>query len=154
MAEGEIGELHIGLKGTMNARFLKDLADKTRRGLRGRVEQGRSAGGLSFGYDIVRALDGGGEPVRGGRAINDAPAATVRRVFEMFAAGESPTAIAKALDAEGVPGPGGRSWRDTTIWDMPSGAQGCCATSCMSAAWFGTGCVLSKTPPQAGGCRA
>ena len=79
LAEGEIGELHIGLKGTMNALFLKDLADKTRRGLRGRVEQGRSAGGLSFGYDIVRALDGGGEPVRGGRAINDAQAATRHR---------------------------------------------------------------------------
>jgi DNA invertase Pin-like site-specific DNA recombinase len=38
LAEGEIGELHVGLKGTMNALFLKDLADKTRRGLRGRIE--------------------------------------------------------------------------------------------------------------------
>jgi DNA invertase Pin-like site-specific DNA recombinase len=35
LAEGEISELHVGLKGTMNALFLKDLADKTRRGLRG-----------------------------------------------------------------------------------------------------------------------
>src|SRR5208283_341693 len=33
LAEGEISELHIGLKGTMNALFLKDLAEKTRRGL-------------------------------------------------------------------------------------------------------------------------
>jgi hypothetical protein len=32
IAEGEIGELHVGLKGTMNALFLKDLAQKTRRG--------------------------------------------------------------------------------------------------------------------------
>ena len=32
-AEGEINELHVGLKGTMNALFLKDLAQKTRRGL-------------------------------------------------------------------------------------------------------------------------
>src|SRR5712671_2212657 len=44
VAEGEISELHIGLKGTMNALFLKDLAQKTHRGLRGRVEAGRSAG--------------------------------------------------------------------------------------------------------------
>ena len=29
LAEGEISELHVGLKGTMNALFLKDLADKT-----------------------------------------------------------------------------------------------------------------------------
>ncbi len=32
LAEGEISELHIGLKGTMNALFLKDLAQKTKRG--------------------------------------------------------------------------------------------------------------------------
>ena len=37
LAEGEISELHVGLKGTMNALFLKDLAKKTHRGLRGRV---------------------------------------------------------------------------------------------------------------------
>ncbi len=38
LAEGEISELHVGLKGTMNALFLKGLAMKTHRGLRGRVE--------------------------------------------------------------------------------------------------------------------
>ena len=47
LAEGEINHLHVGLKGTMNALFLKDLADKTRRGLRGRVEAGKSGGGLA-----------------------------------------------------------------------------------------------------------
>ena len=54
LAEGEITDLHVGLKGTMNALFLKDLAQKTRRGLRGRVEQGRSGGGKAYGYDVVR----------------------------------------------------------------------------------------------------
>ncbi len=33
--EGEIDELHVGLEGTMNAPFPKNLAAKTRRGLRG-----------------------------------------------------------------------------------------------------------------------
>ncbi len=42
LAEGEISELHVGLKGTMNALFLKDLAAKTHRGLRGRVEKGKA----------------------------------------------------------------------------------------------------------------
>ena len=56
LAEGEITELHVGLKGTMNALFLKDLADKTRRGLRGRVEAGRSGGGNSYGYEVVRTM--------------------------------------------------------------------------------------------------
>jgi site-specific DNA recombinase len=54
LAEGDVSELHIGLKGTMNALFLKDLAQKTHRGLKGRVHQGRSAGGRVYGYDIVR----------------------------------------------------------------------------------------------------
>src|SRR5262245_54666560 len=29
LAEGEVNELHVGLKGTMNALYLTDLADKT-----------------------------------------------------------------------------------------------------------------------------
>jgi DNA invertase Pin-like site-specific DNA recombinase len=56
LAEGPIDELHIGLKGTMNALFLKDLAQKTRRGQRGRVEAGKIPGGNSYGYRVVRAL--------------------------------------------------------------------------------------------------
>ena len=41
LSEGLINELHVGLKGTMNALFLKDLAQKTKRGQRGRVEAGK-----------------------------------------------------------------------------------------------------------------
>jgi site-specific DNA recombinase len=109
LAEGEISELHVGLKGTMNALFLKDLADKTRRGLRGRVEQGRSGGGLCYGYTIVEI----GE--RGGREIFPSEAAVVRRIFADFAAGKSPRRIAAELNREGIPGPAGRPWGDTTI---------------------------------------
>ena len=36
-AEGDIMHLHIGFKGTMSALFLEDRAEKTHRGLRGRV---------------------------------------------------------------------------------------------------------------------
>jgi len=61
LSEGEISPLHVGLKGTMNALFLKDLADKTRRGLQGRIEAGKSAGGLCFGYDVVKRYDDDGE---------------------------------------------------------------------------------------------
>ena len=55
LAEGDITHLHIGFKGTMNALFLKDLAEKTHRGLRGRIEDGKSAGGLCYGYRVVKA---------------------------------------------------------------------------------------------------
>jgi hypothetical protein len=39
----------------------------------------------------------------------------VQRIFTLFATGTSPRALAKQLNAEGVPGPDGRAWRDTTI---------------------------------------
>jgi len=61
LSEGEISELHVGLKGTMNALFLKNLAAKTHRGLRGRVEDGKS-GYLS---EEGRATDGSAQQPRG-----------------------------------------------------------------------------------------
>ena len=115
LAEGAISELHVGLKGTMNALFLKDLAKKTHRGLRGRVEKGKSGGGLCYGYDVVKRLDSEGEPVRGERAINAVEAEVVRRVFRDYALGVSPQTIALRLNAEGIPGPGGRLWTGTTL---------------------------------------
>jgi site-specific DNA recombinase len=68
LAEGDITHLHVGLKGTMNALFLKDLADKTRRGLRGRVELGKSGGGLCYGYRVARPASFN-EPTTGGPEI-------------------------------------------------------------------------------------
>ena len=115
LSEGEINELHVGLKGTMNALFLKDLALKTHRGLEGRIRQGKSGGGKAYGYDVVREFNENGEPIRGGRRINQAQAAIIRRIFEEFTAGHSPRAIAKTLNADGIPGPRNRPWRDTTI---------------------------------------
>jgi site-specific DNA recombinase len=108
-SEGEIGDLHIGLKGAMNALYLKDLAVKTRRGLEGRVRAGRSGGGLCYGYDVVPGEE------RGGRTINADEASVVRRIFTEFAGDRSPKAIARRLNDGGIPGPRGKLWRDTAI---------------------------------------
>jgi site-specific DNA recombinase len=116
LAEGPINELHVGLKGTMNALFVKDLARKVRRGLEGRIRERRSGGGLGYGYDLVREYDAKGEPIRGGRKINEEEARIVVRIFQEFALGKSPRAIAKALNAEGMPGPLGRPWGPSTIY--------------------------------------
>ena len=115
IAEGEISELHVGLKGTMNALFLKDLAQKTRRGLEGRIRQGKSAGGRVYGYEIVREFDSAGEPIRGQREINENEAKIVRRIFEEYTRGRSSRAIAKRLNEERVPGPRGKPWSDYSI---------------------------------------
>ncbi len=115
LAEGEITELHVGLKGTMNALFLKDLAQKTRRGLRGRVELGRSPGGNAYGYDIVRTLGPEGAVDTGKRCINGSEAKVVLRIFREYSLGVSPRELAKKLNREGVIGPSGASWGPSTI---------------------------------------
>ncbi|WP_231874974.1 recombinase family protein [Acetobacter cerevisiae] len=92
VSDGRVDELHVGFRGTMNALFLRDLAEKTHRGLRGRVEQGRSGGGLAYGYDV--AADQG----EGARQINEREAPVIRRIFKLFADGQSPGRIAAATE--------------------------------------------------------
>jgi len=115
LAEGDITHLHIGFKGTMNALFLKDLAEKTHRGLRGRIGEGKSAGGLCYGYRVVKAFSGG-TVTTGEREIEPAEAAVVGRIFHDFVAGVSPKQIAKNLNRERVPGPFGGAWSPSTIY--------------------------------------
>jgi site-specific DNA recombinase len=76
----------------MGALYLKDLAQKTRRGLEGRVRQGLSGGGLCYGYGVAARA--------GERTISVAEAEIVRRVFREFASGRSPRAIAAGLDRD------------------------------------------------------
>ena len=115
LSEGDITELHIGLKGTMGALYIKDLADKTRRGLRGRVEDGKSGGGNSYGYRVVHETGDDGELIRGGRTIDPEQAAVVNRIFTEYAAGRSPREIAHRFNAEGIAGPRGTGWGPSTI---------------------------------------
>jgi len=115
IAEGDITEMHIGLKGTMNAPFLKDLALKTHRGMRGRVEAGKSGGGNAYGYKVIRSFNADGSPLAGEREIEPAEAETVRRIFRDFANGQSPRAIAHALNKENIPGPRDEDWGQSTI---------------------------------------
>jgi site-specific DNA recombinase len=115
LSEGEISELHIGLTGTMSALYLKNLADKTRRGQRGRVEAGKIGGGNSYGYDVVKRFADNGDLIRGDRAINPAQAAIVTRICSEYAEGFSPRSIAARLNREGIPGPAGAAWGASTI---------------------------------------
>ena len=112
---GLTSELHVGLKGTMNALFLKDLGQKTHRGLEGRIKAGKSAGGLSFGYRVVREITANGMVSTGDRAIDEAEAVIVRRIFTLYVTGCPPGVIAKTLAAEGIRGPRGGHWTASLI---------------------------------------
>jgi DNA invertase Pin-like site-specific DNA recombinase len=126
----------------MNALFLKDLADRTRRGLRGRVEAGRSGGGNSYGYDVVKRFAGDGTPQRGDRTVNEAQAAIVQRIFSEYAGGKSSKAIAKQLNREGVRGPSGKGWGHRRSTATTSVAPASSTTSFISAGWSGIGCAI------------
>jgi len=124
VVEGEIGELHIGLKGTMNALFLRDLAAKIRRGQRGRAAEGLVPGGRSYGYEVVREFDANGELLRGRRRIKEDEAAVVRRIFEEYASGRSARSIAARLNHDGIPSPARKSWSASAINGARARASG------------------------------
>ncbi len=115
VSEGSISEMHIGLKGTMNALFLKDLGAKTHRGLKGRALAGKSAGGKAYGYSNIAQFDANGTPIRGDRTIDVNEARTVQRIFTDYVHGISPRKIAEALNDEGVPSPSGKGWGASTL---------------------------------------
>ena len=105
LADGHVSEIHVGLKGTMAALFLKDLAQKTRRGQMGRVKAGRIPGGRSYGYDVIPSIDD-----RGRRVINEKEAAIVRRIYAEYVSGKGTMAIVRTLNQDGEPGPSGGKW--------------------------------------------
>jgi len=116
LAEGAISTLHVGLKGTMNALFLKDLSDKTRRGMEGRLRAGRGIGRVPYGYRrVTGVLRPDGEVERGLREIVPEEAEVVRRIFSEFATGRSPMAIARRLNQDAVAGPQSNGWNQFAI---------------------------------------
>jgi DNA invertase Pin-like site-specific DNA recombinase len=102
----------LTLHGTMDEQFLVSLAEKVHRGQEGRALKGLQPGGKCFGYRNIPIED----PTRSGKygrfavsgvrlEIDEEQAAIVRRVFEMYAGGDSLSTIAKTLNAEGVQAP-------------------------------------------------
>ncbi|NVK20537.1 MAG: recombinase family protein [Methylocystaceae bacterium] len=114
VTEGTISELHIGLKGTMNALYLKDLGDKTHRGMIASVLKGAVPGGRTYGYDTVKALSDG-EPVKGLRKINQKQAEVVRNIFTWYLEGKSTYEICDILNRQSIPSAKGGKWLMTTL---------------------------------------
>ena len=77
--------------------YLVNLSQKTSRGMRANAEQGLATGSRLYGY---RSQPGG--------ALEIVPteAATIVRIFERYAAGDTGRDIAAALNVEGVPSVG------------------------------------------------
>jgi site-specific DNA recombinase len=145
-SEGEISDLHVGLLGTMNQLFLKGLGEKVKRGQRGRTEAGKIAGGHAYGYEVLPGIVRGKTLERGDRRIKEEEAAVIRRIFQEFADGVGPRKIAQRLNQEGVPGPGGRPWGDTTIRGQADRGTGILNNACYVGRVEWNRCSYVKDP--------
>ncbi len=123
--EGRITELHVGLKGTMNALYLKDMKDKVRRGQSARVAAGYASSSCPYGYRVVRGVvDEKGRNVNGIRKIDEDQAAVMRRIFREYAAGRSLPQIIEGLNRDNIPAPAGGLWKRTALAGSPKKREG------------------------------
>jgi len=114
--EGEVSDLHVGFKGTMNALYLRDMKDKVRRAHRAIAAAGRATSSVAYGYRAVRGvMDERGKYINGLREVDPDQALVVRRIFEEFTSGVPVRQIVQSLNDEGVPSPSGKVWRTAAI---------------------------------------
>lgn len=131
-SSNEAADLSFAVHGLMDERFLKDLANKVRRGQEGCVLGDKYiAGGRCYGYqnmpdeDPTRIGEYGRPFVHGvKRVIKPAEKLIVERIFHLYDKGLSFDKIAQALRADGVPAPrpprrnSVRGWSQDTISEI------------------------------------
>ena len=139
---GEITHIHVAVMGMMAQMALKDLGEKTKRGQLGRVLKGRIPAGIAYGYKTAAS----GADGRGARTIDADEANVVRRIFREFACGKSPEAIARDLNREGVRGPGGRLWSNTTLRGQVDRGTGILNNSLYRGIIEWNRCAYAKNP--------
>ncbi len=109
-------ELHIGLKGTMNALQLRDMKARVKRGHKARIEAGYAVSSCAYGYKPVRGVvDAKGRNVNGLRVIVEEEAAVIRRVCEDYADGIGIPDIVDRLNRDGIPAPSGGLWKRNAV---------------------------------------
>jgi site-specific DNA recombinase len=120
-------ELLLATHGIVDQLYVTELASKTRRGVEGRALKGLHTGGRCFGYRRIPVedpalTDSYGRPVIDGvrLEVDEAQAAIVRRIFTLYATGNSLKRIAKFLNCEGVVSPQPQRGRISRSWSPSS----------------------------------
>jgi site-specific DNA recombinase len=119
----EQAEVLLATHGIVDSLYIRELAKKTHRGVEGRALQGFHTGGRCFGYrnvpveDATRVDQHGRPLIIGVRLqVREDEVAIIRRIFEMYAGGNSLQKIAKQLNAEGVVSPQPQKGRISRSW--------------------------------------
>lgn len=106
LGSGKVETMHVAFKGAMAQDYIRNLSRKTKRGMDANAEKGLATGSRLYGY---RSEPGGG------MAIVESEAEVIRRIFAAYNDGDTAREIAMALNAEGVPGPRGGQWNQSSI---------------------------------------
>jgi site-specific DNA recombinase len=116
-------KIQAGVRGLMNEIYLDDLREKTHRGLTGQALAGNNCGGRAYGYRHVpvedpKKRDQFDRPlvVAVRREVDPEQAKWVRWVFQRYADGHSPRAIAAELNKRKVPSPRGSAWLQSCVY--------------------------------------
>jgi site-specific DNA recombinase len=119
-SDNEQSEMLVTVHGLVDSLYVRELAKKTHRGMEGLALRGLHTGGRIFGYDTVSLGEGTAKKL----VVNPSEAATVKRIFELSAGGQSLKSITRTLNAEHVPSPRpredrvGGEWCHTAIREM------------------------------------
>lgn len=121
--DSEQAEVLLATHGIVDSLYIRELGKKTRRGVEGKALSGLHPGGRCFGYRNVpvedpERVDQHGRPVITGARLQvlEDQAAIVRRIFTMYAGGNSLQKIAKLLNAEGIISPQPQKGRISRSW--------------------------------------
>ncbi|MEB3031078.1 recombinase family protein [[Mycobacterium] nativiensis] len=91
---------------------LEAIRERTRSSRKKLVESGRWPGGpLPYGFESVKCDDGGWK-----LQPREDQAAVIRRIFTDICSGMSMEAVAKKLNADGVPSAKGKQWRSANLF--------------------------------------
>lgn len=101
-----VEDLHVAFKGLQASMYLKNLAQKTRRGMASNAEKGLATGSRLYGY---RTAPGGTVEI-----VED-QADVIREIFALYNAGATAREIADRLNRRGIPSPTGGLWNASTI---------------------------------------
>lgn len=112
-SDAEQAETLITVHGLVDALYLRELAQKTRRGIVGQLERGFATGSKTFGYRTEPVSRPGGSEILGKRiVVAEDEAATVRQVFAWYADGVGVPSIVERLNQAGIRAPrGNRVWQ-------------------------------------------
>lgn len=120
-SSSEQAETLVAVHGLVDGLYLREMAAKIKRGLRGQLTRGLATGGRTYGYRTVPVPDPNraGEKIGCRIEIEPTEAETVRLIFQWFANGLTIPQIITRLQQRGAPPPSGPgaigAWRTGAI---------------------------------------